>query len=306
MDRQYKELLQHILDSNHVDQIRSDRTGVGTLSVFGYQMRFDLSEGFPAQTTKKLAWKSTVSELLWFLEGSTDERRLAELTFCKDRVDLKNKTTIWSANADKQAKELGYRNDHQLKYLGPVYGEQWRKFVGYNQRTNKIDQVDQIKTIIDQIKNDPKSRRIILNSWNAVDIPTMSLPPCHVMSQFYVKDGKLSCLMTQRSCDVFLGLPFNVASYALLTHMLARHCALDVGELIISLGDAHIYSNHIDQVREVLDREEFELPTLMIDADFDLDVTLENYWGCFELDTNKMFTLKNYKHHGAIKADMAV
>lgn len=294
MDIQYKELLQHILDSNDLSDHREDRTGTGTYSVFGYQMRFDLNEGFPAQTTKKLAWRAVVAELIWFLEGGWNERRLAELTYGKLREELEGKKTIWTANYDAFASKK--QNNREYGSLGPIYGVQWRSF-------NSNDCIDQISNILYQLKETPNSRRIILNAWDASDIDKMALPPCHVMSQFYVKDGKLSCHMYQRSADVFLGLPFNIASYALLTHILANEVGLDVGELIISLGDAHIYCNHIDQVREVLQREPYSSPTLHIDKGFELNRVLDNKTSLHEVDN---FTLLYYNHHNEIKADMAV
>ena len=195
----YSRLLRIIMEQG---QDVADRTGTGTRSVFGHQMRFNLEDGFPAVTTKRLAWKSVVGELLWFLEGSTDERRLAELTFGKDREQIADKSTIWTANADKQGVELGYQNHKFYKELGPVYGSQWRDFNGF----------DQLEYIIDEITHNPDSRRIILNAWNAAEVGEMTLPPCHVMAQFRVYDGKLSCQMYQRSADVFLGVPFNIAS----------------------------------------------------------------------------------------------
>jgi thymidylate synthase len=286
--RAYHNLLQDILDEG---EDVNDRTGTGTRSIFGYQMKFDLSYGFTAITTKRLAWKSVVAELLWFLEGSTDERRLAELTFGKKRDLITDKNTIWTANADKQGKDLGYHQGLMYKELGPVYGSQWRSFNG----------TDQIKTIIDQIKNNPDSRRIILSAWNVSEIDKMALPPCHTMAQFRVYNGKLSCQMYQRSGDAFLGVPFNIASYALLTHILARHCGLQVGTLVHTLGDAHIYNDHFDQVKQQLQREEFPLPTLDIDPAFELQLD-----GPYKNDTTVSFMLTNYFHHDTIKAEMAV
>lgn len=213
---QYLEALQCIMDDG---EDVNDRTGVGTRTIFGYQMRFDLMESFPAVTTKKLAWKSVVGELLWFLEGSTSDSRLAEITHGD-----KTKNTIWTANVNKQGKALGYTDGE----LGPVYGSQWRNFNG--------DGVDQIKTIIHQIKNDPDSRRIILSAWNPSQIDIMTLPPCHTMCQFRVINGSLSCQLYQRSADMFLGVPFNIASYSLLTHMMAQICNLRVGEFIWTGG----------------------------------------------------------------------
>ena len=264
--KQYLDALQHILDEG---EPVSDRTGVGTHSVFGYQMRFNLQEGFPAVTTKKLAWRAVVGELLWFLEGSTDERRLAEITFEKDRIKCWDRKTIWTANADAQGVALGYRNDTEVKELGPVYGFQWRHFgADINQNKNAVysgersEGVDQIHNIIRQITTEPDSRRIILSAWNVADLDKMALPPCHTMAQFRVMNGKLSCQLYQRSADMFLGVPFNIASYSLLTHMLAKICKLEVGDFVHTIGDAHIYNNHFEQVREQLTRKPMEHPTL--------------------------------------------
>ena len=295
--KQYHELLQHILD-NGVDC--NDRTGVGTRSVFGYQMRFNLREGFPAVTTKKLAWKAVVGELLWFLEGSTDERRLAEITYGKHRVDLVGKSTIWTANADAQGKALRYVNNEFTKELGPVYGAQWRKFNGIK---NGDWGYDQIVEIINQIRINPDSRRIILSAWNPMVLDKQALPPCHYAVQFRVINDKLNCMLTQRSGDSFLGIPFNIASYSLLTHILAKECNLQVGDFVHSIGDAHIYHNHIDQVREQLSRTEYPLPTLEIDEDFNLMDRLKNG---FKLDDVNCFKLTNYRSHDTIKAHMAV
>ena len=286
----YERLLRVIMESG---EDVNDRTGTGTRSIFGHQMRFDLSEGFPAVTTKKLAWKSVVGELLWFLEGSTDERRLAELTYGKHRSVLEDKKTIWTANADNQGVALGYPNNRFYKELGPVYGAQWRDF---NEQG-----FDQIKWLINEIKSNPDSRRLILNAWNPNQIDKMALPPCHVMSQFKVYSGKLSCQLYQRSADVFLGVPFNIASYALLTHIIARECGLEVGELVHTIGDAHIYSNHFDQVNEQLSRTSFPAPTLNIDESFELLFVNE-----YTNDTVSKFTLTNYFHHDTIKAMMAI
>lgn len=293
MEQPYLQLLRHILD--HGERTHN-RTGVDTISVFGYQMRFNLQDGFPALTTKKLAWRAVVGELLWFLEGSTDERRLAELTQGKPRSELLNVRTIWTDNADAQAKALGYTNTPTEKQLGPVYGYQWRNFGG----------VDQIKEIVDQIKNDPLSRRIILTSWNPPLSAQMALPPCHCFVQFRVIDNKLNCMLTQRSADAFLGVPFNIASYSLLTHILARECNVGVGEFIHSIGDAHIYENHIDAVEEQLTRKPYDPPSLSINENFCLEplISQENY--NFSLDTVEKFKLENYISHPAIKAEMAV
>lgn len=274
--KQYKQALEFILEHG---KNKTDRTGVGTKSVFGYQMRFDLQAGFPATTTKRLAWKSVVSELLWFLEGSGDERRLAEILYgTRDST----KETIWTANAnaDYWKPFAKFEGD-----LGNVYGKQWRNFGG----------VDQISELLHSLKTNPDSRRHILSAWNPPELSQMALPPCHVMSQFDVTDGKLSCQLTQRSCDMFLGVPFNIASYSLLTHILAKECNLEVGDFIWSGGDCHIYNNHFDQVREQLTRAEKELPTLVISQDKSL--------GNYELSD---FQLANYNPDAAIKAPMAV
>ena len=283
--KQYLDALQHILDNG--EQV-SDRTGVGTKSVFGYQMRFDLQEGFPAVTTKRLAWRSVVGELLWFLEGSSDERRLAEITFEKPRRGLIDKKTIWTANADKQGIDLGYRNDDLVKELGPVYGVQWRDFGG----------VDQIKWLINEIKNNPDSRRIILSAWNPLQIEQMALPPCHTMAQFRVMNGKLNCQLYQRSADMFLGVPFNIASYSLLTHMLAHICELKVGEFVWTGGDCHIYMNHLEQVQEQLTRDERKLPYLFMPPFCDLETLLNT--------RTSDYKLIGYDPMDSIKAPMAV
>ena len=297
--KQYHKLLEDILENGeNVD----DRTGVGTRSIFGYQMPFNLSAGFPAVTTKKLAWRAVVGELLWFLEGSTDERRLAELTYGKHRADLVGKHTIWTANADKQGKDLGYINNEFTKELGPVYGAQWRKFNGLS---NGDYGEDQIAEIINQLKYHDSSRRIILSAWNPNQLREMALPPCHAFAQFRVYNNKLSCQMYQRSGDAFLGIPFNIASYALLTHIFAHECGFEVGDFIHTIGDAHIYSNHFDQVKEQLSREEFPLPTLEIAEDFTLsDLFAGNY--TFPLNSVDKFQLLGYNSHSSIKAEMAV
>jgi len=274
--KNYHELLQNILNNG---EIRDDRTGIGTRSIFGSHLRFDLGTGFPAVTTKKLAWKAVVGELIWFLEGSTNERRLAEITHgTRDGV-----TTIWTPNALGQGVKLGYTDGE----LGPVYGKQWRNFGG----------VDQVAVLIDGLKNNPNGRRHIINAWNVPELEQMSLPPCHVMSQYYVSaDKKLSCHMYQRSVDVFLGLPFNIASYALLTHMLAQVCDLTVGELIISTGDTHIYLNHVDQVSEQLTRVPLLPPQLKLNPQIrDIDKF-----------TMADIELVGYQSYGAIRAPMAV
>ena len=298
--KQYLDLLQDILDNG---ELKDDRTGVGTYSVFGRHIRFDLRRGFPAVTTKKLAWKACVGELLWFIEGSSDERRLAELT----HGSAEGKVTIWTPNAlaSYWKPKAKFEGD-----LGRVYGVQWRHWNKYRTEKNMgsahkggtrlaVDQieVDQLSNLIEGLKTDPNGRRHILSAWNVSELDQMALPPCHVMSQFYVnKNKELSCHMYQRSVDVFLGLPFNIASYALLTHLIAHHCNLKVGELIISMGDTHIYSDHIEQVKEQLSREPYPLPTLMLNSQKN---------NIFEM-TMQDIHLEYYQSHDAIKAKMAV
>jgi len=275
--KQYHDLLEDILNNG---EVKDDRTGVGTISVFGRQLRFDLTVGFPAVTTKKLAWKSVVSELLWFIEGSGDERRLAEILYGSRDTE---RSTIWTGNAQAAywTPKAKYDGD-----LGRVYGVQWRDWRG----------VDQLSNLIEGIKKDPNGRRHIITAWNVDELDQMALPPCHVLAQFYISNGKLSCHMYQRSVDVFLGLPFNIASYALLTHMIAQVCDLKVGELIISTGDTHIYSNHVEQVNEQLSREEYPLPALFLNPEIkNIDK--------FSMDDILLF---DYQSHGTIKADMAV
>lgn len=274
---QYHTLLNDILENG---ERKDDRTNTGTISVFGRQLRFNLEEGFPAITTKKLAWRSVTSELIWFIEGTSDERRLAEILH-NSRDEKFN--TIWTGNAqaDYWTDKAKFSGD-----LGRVYGVQWRDWRG----------VDQLANLIEGIKNDPNGRRHILTAWNVAELDQMALPPCHVLAQFYVSKGKLSCHMYQRSVDVFLGLPFNIASYALLTHMIAQVCDLKAGELIISTGDTHIYSNHVEQVKEQLSREEYPLPLLFVNPEIkDIDK--------FTMDDVLLF---DYQSHGTIKADMAV
>ena len=246
VDKQYLELCRHILD-NGVE--KSDRTGTGTLSTFGYQMRFNLAEGFPLLTTKKLHWPSIAHELLWFLSGDTNTKYLRE-----------NGVRIWDEWADVNGD------------LGPVYGEQWRKwqpskweYVFEDGKEKLADNtIDQIAQVIEQIQTNPDSRRLLVNAWNVGELDEMALPPCHFAFQFYVANGRLSCQLYQRSGDVFLGVPFNIASYSLLTHMIAHVTGLEVGELVHTLGDAHIYSNHIEQVKTQLEREPRSLPSLNI------------------------------------------
>lgn len=287
--KQYIDALKYILENG---KDRSDRTGVGTRGVFGYQMRFDLRENFPAVTTKKLAWKSVVSELLWFLEGSSDERRLAEIHYGKSREELVGKTTIWTANADKQARDLGYINTDTVKDLGPVYGHQWRTWDA------QLGYVDQIKQVLEGLKNDPDSRRHIVSAWNADRVPVMALPPCHTMFQFYVQDGELSCQLYQRSADMFLGVPFNIASYSLLTHMFAQLLELKVGDFVWTGGDCHIYQNHFEQVQEQITREPVEGPCLLMPVFNTLDDLIAT--------KPEDYKLVNYNPMDSIKAPMAV
>jgi thymidylate synthase len=251
--KQYLDLLRHVLEHGaHKD----DRTGTGTRSVFGWQMRFDLSEGFPLVTTKKLHLRSIVHELLWFLRGETN------IAYLKD-----NKVGIWDEWADADGE------------LGPVYGKQWRRWVG----ADGIE-IDQIRWVVDEIKRNPDSRRLIVSAWNVADLARMALMPCHTLFQFYVANGKLSCQLYQRSGDIFLGVPFNIASYALLTHMVAQVCGLGVGDFVHTLGDAHLYDNHVEQTREQLSRTPRVLPNLKLDPEvrdlfafrFD-DIAIEDY-----------------------------
>ena len=263
--QQYLDLLQHILD-NGAD--KTDRTGTGTKSCFGYQMRFDLQKGFPMVTTKKLHVKSIFYELLWFLKGDTNIKYLKE-----------NGVSIW----DEWANEAGE--------LGPVYGEQWRSWKGADGVV-----VDQITELIKQIKTTPDSRRLIVSAWNVAELPKMALMPCHTLFQFYVADGKLSCQLYQRSADVFLGVPFNIASYALLTMMIAQVCDLECGDFVHSFGDVHLYNNHIEQAKLQLTRTPFELPTLKINPAVK-DI--------FSFDFSD-FTIENYQCHPGIKAPVAI
>jgi thymidylate synthase len=263
--QQYLSLLQHILD-NGVE--KNDRTGTGTKSCFGYQMRFDLKKGFPLVTTKKLHLKSIIYELLWFLKGETN------IKYLKDHG-----VSIW----DEWANESGE--------LGPVYGKQWRSWSGAENKT-----IDQISDVISQIKKNPDSRRLIVSAWNVAELPKMALMPCHVLFQFYVANGKLSCQLYQRSADVFLGVPFNIASYALLTLMIAQVCDLQPGEFIHTFGDVHIYSNHMEQVKLQLSRDPYPLPTMRVNP------SVKNIFD-FQFED---FTLENYQCHPAIKAPVAV
>jgi thymidylate synthase len=262
---QYHDLMRHVLEAG---ASKTDRTGTGTISVFGYQMRFDLSKGFPLLTTKKLHLRSIIHELLWFLQGDTN------IKYLKD-----NKVSIWDEWADENG------------YLGPVYGSQWRSWRGADGQT-----IDQISDVIKQIKTNPDSRRMIVSAWNVADIPNMKLPPCHAFFQFYVANGRLSCQLYQRSADIFLGVPFNIASYALLLMMVAQVCDLKVGEFIHTLGDAHLYSNHIEQANLQLSRELRALPTMKLNPE------VKDIFN-FKIDD---FILENYDPHPHIKAAVAV
>jgi len=282
--KEYNDALRYIFEHG---KDRTDRTGTGTRSVFGMQLRFNLQHSFPAVTTKKLAWKSVVSELLWFLEGSTDERRLAEIHYGKPRDQLVGKTTIWTANADAQGVALGYTNTDTVKELGPVYGSLWRNWQGVSGST------DQIANLITQLKTNPDSRRHILSGWNVDQIDQMTLPPCHTLSQFYVHDNVLSCQLYQRSADFPLGSPFNIASYALLTHMLAQICNFTVGDFVYTVGDAHIYHNQFDGVTEQLAREPLPGPALEMPVFTSIDDILKT--------SVNDYKLVNYNHHPEIK-----
>ncbi len=263
--KQYLNFLQHILEKG---TWKEDRTGTGTYSVFGYQMRFDLSIGFPLVTTKKLHLKSIIHELLWFLNGDTNIRYLND-----------NNVRIWNEWADDKGD------------LGPIYGKQWRSWHAQDGQV-----IDQMASLIEQLTTNPNSRRLIINSWNVGEIDKMALPPCHLLFQFYVANNKLSCQLTQRSADAFLGVPFNIASYSLLTHMIAQQCHFDVGEFIWSGGDCHIYVNHLEQVKTQLLRAPFPLPTLYIRKKPD---TLFDY----QFDD---FEFHNYQAHSVIKGSVAV
>mgnify|MGYP003971817871 FL=1 len=291
--KQYLDALQQIVVNG---EDVSDRTGVGTRSIFGYQMYFNLDDGLPAVTTKKLAWRSIVGELLWFLEGSTDERRLAERTFEKDRAELIDKKTIWTANADSQGVALGYTNTELIKQLGPVYGHQWRHF---NAHEDGFDaKADQIIWLINEIKTNPDSRRLVLSAWNPNQIKEMALPPCHTLAQFRVMNGRLSCQLYQRSADMFLGVPFNIASYSLLTYMLAQICDLKVGRFVWTGGDCHIYNNHSEQVKEQLQRKPHDLPDLIMPEFINITELLAT--------SPSDYKLINYTPMDSIKAPMAV
>jgi len=263
--KQYLDLMRHVLNDGTK---KEDRTGTGTISVFGHQMRFDLSKGFPVVTTKKVHMKSVVHELLWFLKGDSNVKYLQE-----------NGVRIWNEWADENGE------------LGPVYGVQWRSWKGSDGQV-----VDQISQVVEQIKTNPDSRRLIVNAWNVAEIPKMALPPCHMFFQFYVADGKLSCQLYQRSADIFLGVPFNIASYALLTMMMAQVCGLEPGEFVHSFGDAHIYTDHMEQVKLQLSRDPKPLPTMKLNPE------IKNIFDF----TGDDFELVGYDPHPLIKGKVSV
>jgi len=263
--KQYLDLMKHTIDYGVP---KDDRTGTGTISVFGYQMRFDLSQGFPLITTKKLHLKSIIYELLWFLRGETNIKYLTD-----------HGVTIWNEWADENGD------------LGPVYGAQWRSWLAINGRT-----IDQVSKLIEEIQTNPNSRRLIISAWNVGELDQMALAPCHVMAQFYVAGNKLSCQLYQRSADIFLGVPFNIASYALLTHIVAQQCALDVGEFIWTGGDCHIYLSHLEQVKLQLSREPFPLPQLIIKRN-------PGHFLAYQFED---FEIANYQAHPHISAPVAV
>lgn len=275
--KQYLKAVNYCLDNGVDVESRSGKVR----KAFGYQMRYKFDDGFPILTTKKVAWRSIVSELLWFLEGSDDERRLAEIHYEKKRSELSEKKTIWTknANADYWKAKAKFEGD-----LGKIYGVQWRNFSG----------IDQIINLINGLKNNPDGRRHILTAWNPSELEQMALPACHIFSQFYVANNKLSCQLYQRSCDMFLGVPFNISSYSLLTHILATECKLDMGEFVHTLGDYHIYHKHFPQVEEQIKRNTKILPILEFDSK-----------NIFKYTVND-FKLKNYDCHPAIKAEMNV
>lgn len=314
-EQQYLTLAQYVLDHGHQ---KGDRTGTGTLSTFGYQMRFDLQKGFPILTTKKVAFGLVKSELLWFLRGDTNIRFLLahnnhiwdEWAFKKwvesdeyqgpDMTDFGHRwltdpafKAVYLAEKKTFCERILADDEFAARYgnLGDVYGAQWRHW-----QTRRGETIDQIKNVIEAIKTTPDSRRLIVSAWNPEDVPAMVLPPCHTLFQFYVNDGKLSCQLYQRSADIFLGVPFNIASYALLTHLIAKECGLAVGEFIHTLGDAHLYSNHLEQIREQLARPVHQAPQLILP---DHPMKLSEY-------TPADIQLANYEHEAAIKAPVAV
>ena len=298
--KQYLDALKQVLEQG---EVRDDRTGVGTISLFGMQQRYDLSTSFPAVTTKKLAWRACVGELLWMIEGSGDERRLAEIT----HGTSDGKTTIWTPNARAPywKPKAQFEGD-----LGRVYGVQWRHWRKYKEQMSMgaahlggirvaadRHEVDQLQDLITGLKQDPYGRRHIISAWNPGELDQMALPPCHTFAQFYVsRDNRLSCQMYQRSCDMFLGVPFNIASYSLLTALIAQVCNLDVGEFVHVLGDAHIYLNHVEQVKEQLQREPLPAPQLLLNKNIQ-DITKF---------TMADIQLDGYSSHASIQADMAV
>ena len=309
--KNYLELLTDVLNNG---EERDDRTGIGTVSVFGRQLRFKMKDGFPAVTTKKLAWRSVVSELLWFLEGSTNEHRLAEIKNDNkpfDQLTESEKKTIWTLNSENQGKNLGYGNGE----LGPIYGYNWRHWKalagnGHSKFgktiTYAIQEFDQLTNVINEIKNNPHSRRLLVSAWNVPELENMALPPCHYSFQFYVSGSEnqyLSLMWNQRSVDSFIGLPFNIASYALLLNIIAKMTGKIPLELIGNFGDTHIYKNHIDVVKEQLKRTPHKLPTLkMPDLDYQnmsLDEILKSV-------KSSDFILENYVHDDTLKAQMAV
>lgn len=313
-DHAYHNLCKKVLEQG---DSKDDRTGTGTISIFGHQMRFDLSEGFPLLTTKKVSFKLIATELLWFIKGDTNIRYLLqyknniwnEWAFKKwiesddykgpDMTDFGRRSLVDDAFNDQYKEQLAIfksniLNDDEfmLKYgdLGNVYGKQWRDWKDQNGQS-----VDQLQTLIENIKQNPNSRRHIISAWNPTEIDSMALPPCHTLFQFYVKDGKLSCQLYQRSADIFLGVPFNIASYSLLTHLIAKECNLEVGEFVHTFGDAHIYKNHIDAIEEQLSRDAYDAPMLEINSDKSL----------FDIDYEDL-EIKDYKSHPSIKAPIAV
>jgi thymidylate synthase len=275
--KQYLDALKHCYEIGIDVESRAGKVR----KAFGYQMRYNLHQGFPAMTTKKLAWKACISELLWFLEGSNDERRLAEILYEDKRENIKDKKTIWTqnANSDYWKSKSQFEGD-----VGKIYGVQWRNFNG----------VDQIETLIQGLKKDPNGRRHILSAWNPGELDSMSLPPCHAFSQFYVANNKLSCQLYQRSCDMFLGVPFNIANYSLLVHIIAAECSLEVGEFVHTLGDYHIYHEHFDAIKIQLERSPKELPQLNFIKKNIFDYVVSD------------FTLTNYQPDPIIKAPMNV
>ncbi|UUX34404.1 thymidylate synthase [Fundicoccus culcitae] len=314
MTKQYQDLVRHVLENGDK---KTDRTGVGTISTFGYQMRFDLSKGFPLLTTKRVPFKLIKSELLWFLRGDTNIQFLLENNnhiwdeWAFERyVNSEDYTgpdmTDFGLRAEKDPEFNEIYSEEMKKFqdkvltddefakqygeLGDVYGKQWRSWEKRDGGT-----IDQIANVIEQIKTTPDSRRLIVSAWNPEDVPNAALPPCHTLFQFYVSNGKLSCQLYQRSADIFLGVPFNIASYSLLTHLIARETGLEVGEFVHTLGDAHLYNNHLEQAEILLSREPRELPTLHIDSDLPIDQ--------IEMDA---ITVSDYKPHPTIKAPIAV